>query len=164
MKALKYTILSYFLVPYNIWLSFIISYLWNCWKVINSETLNFVYVHKNSFWYHMWRGFFLCFLLFLPFCSYNILDPEIFSLNNSGTVLAREAADDNTAKPAPSLPEKSEETETQTCKNFYWCTTEISFNLSFSFSWFLTVLTSIISCSTSPLEKQSVMPRHRRHF
>lgn len=79
-------------------------------------------------------GVFLCFLLFLPFCSYNILDPEIFSLNNSGTVLAREAADDNTAKLTPSLPEKSEETETQTCKNFYWCTTEISFNLSFSFS------------------------------
>lgn len=25
MKALKYTILSYFLVPYDIWLSFIIS-------------------------------------------------------------------------------------------------------------------------------------------
>ncbi|XP_077034849.1 cilia- and flagella-associated protein 54 [Agelaius phoeniceus] len=46
--------------------------------------------------------------------SYNILDPEIFSLNNSGTVLAREAADDNTGKPTPSLPEKSEETETQT--------------------------------------------------
>ncbi|XP_074395684.1 cilia- and flagella-associated protein 54 isoform X4 [Zonotrichia albicollis] len=46
--------------------------------------------------------------------SYNILDPEIFSLNNSGTVLAREAADDNKGKPSPSLPEKSEDTETQT--------------------------------------------------
>ncbi|XP_059702721.1 cilia- and flagella-associated protein 54 [Haemorhous mexicanus] len=46
--------------------------------------------------------------------SYNILDPEIFSLNNSGTVLAREAADDNIGKPTPSLLEKSEETETQT--------------------------------------------------
>ncbi|CAN8211290.1 unnamed protein product [Coccothraustes coccothraustes] len=45
--------------------------------------------------------------------SYNILDPEIFSLNNSGTVLAREAADDNIRKPTPSLLEKSEETETQ---------------------------------------------------
>ncbi|XP_063010920.1 cilia- and flagella-associated protein 54 [Melospiza melodia melodia] len=46
--------------------------------------------------------------------SYSILDPEIFSLNNSGTVLAREAADDNTGKRTPSLPEKSEDTETQT--------------------------------------------------
>ncbi|XP_053799690.1 cilia- and flagella-associated protein 54 isoform X3 [Vidua chalybeata] len=46
--------------------------------------------------------------------SYNILDPEIFSLNNSGTVLAREAAEDNIGKPTPSLHEKSEVTETQT--------------------------------------------------
>lgn len=81
----------------------------------------------------MW-GLFWCFLLSLPFCSYNILDPEIFSLNNSGTVLAREVADDNIGKPTPSFLEKSEETETQTCKNFYWCTTEISFNLTFCFS------------------------------
>ncbi|XP_041330192.1 cilia- and flagella-associated protein 54 [Pyrgilauda ruficollis] len=46
--------------------------------------------------------------------SYNILDPEIFSLNNSGTVLAREAADDNLGKPTAPLLTKSEETETQT--------------------------------------------------
>ncbi|XP_064275850.1 cilia- and flagella-associated protein 54 isoform X2 [Passer domesticus] len=46
--------------------------------------------------------------------SYNILDPEIFSLNNSGTVLAREAADDNLGKPTTPLLTKSEETETET--------------------------------------------------
>uniref|UniRef100_H0ZED7 Cilia and flagella associated protein 54 n=1 Tax=Taeniopygia guttata TaxID=59729 RepID=H0ZED7_TAEGU len=40
--------------------------------------------------------------------SYNILDPEIFSLNNSGTVLARETVEDNIGKPTPSLLEKSE--------------------------------------------------------
>ncbi|XP_031363376.2 cilia- and flagella-associated protein 54 [Lonchura striata] len=46
--------------------------------------------------------------------SYNILDPEIFSFNNSGTVLAREAVEDNIGKPTPSLLEKAEVTETQT--------------------------------------------------
>ncbi|XP_068047777.1 cilia- and flagella-associated protein 54 isoform X1 [Anomalospiza imberbis] len=46
--------------------------------------------------------------------SCNILDPEIFSLNNSGTVLAREAAEDNIGKPTLSHVEKSEVTETQT--------------------------------------------------
>ncbi|KAF4791553.1 hypothetical protein TURU_129343 [Turdus rufiventris] len=46
--------------------------------------------------------------------SYNILDPEIFSLNNSGTVLAREAVEDNIGKPTPPLLEKSEVTETKT--------------------------------------------------
>uniref|UniRef100_A0A8C0UUS3 Cilia and flagella associated protein 54 n=1 Tax=Cyanistes caeruleus TaxID=156563 RepID=A0A8C0UUS3_CYACU len=62
---------------------------------------------------------------------YNILDPEIFSLNNSGTVLAKDAIEDNLGKSTTSLFEKSEGTETQTCKNFYWCTTEISFNFLF---------------------------------
>lgn len=74
---------------------------------------------------------FLCFLLFLPFCSYNILDPEIFSLNNSGAVLAREAVEDDIEKPTPPLLEKSDITETQSRKKFHWCTTEISFNLTF---------------------------------
>uniref|UniRef100_A0A8C3Y0P8 Cilia and flagella associated protein 54 n=2 Tax=Catharus ustulatus TaxID=91951 RepID=A0A8C3Y0P8_CATUS len=46
--------------------------------------------------------------------SYNILDPEIFSLNNSGTVLSREAVEDNIGKPTPPLLEKAEVTETQT--------------------------------------------------
>ncbi|XP_066039514.1 cilia- and flagella-associated protein 54 [Chamaea fasciata] len=46
--------------------------------------------------------------------SYNILDPEIFSLNNSGTVLARGSVKDNIGKPTPLLLEKSEVAETQT--------------------------------------------------
>ncbi|XP_015482778.1 cilia- and flagella-associated protein 54 isoform X2 [Parus major] len=46
--------------------------------------------------------------------SYNILDPEIFSLNNSGTVLAKDAIEDNLGKSTTSLFEKSEGTETQT--------------------------------------------------
>ncbi|XP_031963144.1 cilia- and flagella-associated protein 54 isoform X1 [Corvus moneduloides] len=45
--------------------------------------------------------------------SYNVLDPEIFSLNNSGTVLAREAVEDNLRKPTPSLLEKTETTKNQ---------------------------------------------------
>ncbi|KAM7056788.1 cilia- and flagella-associated protein 54 [Acridotheres tristis] len=49
--------------------------------------------------------------------SCNILDPEIFSLNNSGTVLVREAVEDNIGKPTPPLLEKSEVTETQTLKS-----------------------------------------------
>ncbi|XP_062348340.1 cilia- and flagella-associated protein 54 [Cinclus cinclus] len=49
--------------------------------------------------------------------SYNILDPEIFSLSNSGTVLAREAVEDNIGKPTPRLLEKSDVTETQTFKS-----------------------------------------------
>ncbi|XP_063252340.1 cilia- and flagella-associated protein 54 isoform X2 [Prinia subflava] len=49
--------------------------------------------------------------------SYSILDPEIFSLNNSGTVLMREAVEDKIEKPTPPLLEKSEMTETQTFTN-----------------------------------------------
>ncbi|KAM6301684.1 cilia- and flagella-associated protein 54 [Podargus strigoides] len=47
--------------------------------------------------------------------SYNILDPEIFSLNNSGTVLVREAAENNIRTPIPPLLKKSGMTEKQTC-------------------------------------------------
>ncbi|XP_051639987.1 cilia- and flagella-associated protein 54 isoform X3 [Manacus candei] len=46
--------------------------------------------------------------------SYNILDPEIFSLNNSGTVMVREATESNMRKPTPPLLEKLETTENQT--------------------------------------------------
>ncbi|XP_009880942.1 PREDICTED: uncharacterized protein CFAP54 [Charadrius vociferus] len=46
---------------------------------------------------------------------YNILDPEIFSLNNSGTVVVREAAENNTRTPTPPLLKKSGMTEKQTC-------------------------------------------------
>ncbi|KAM4902054.1 cilia- and flagella-associated protein 54 [Sylvia borin] len=49
--------------------------------------------------------------------SYSILDPEIFSLNNSGTVLVREAVEDNIGKPTPPLLEKSEVAETPTFTN-----------------------------------------------
>ncbi|KAL2309589.1 hypothetical protein Nmel_005802, partial [Mimus melanotis] len=49
--------------------------------------------------------------------SYNILDPEIFSLNNSGTVLVREAVEDNIGKTTPPVLEKSEVSETQTFKS-----------------------------------------------
>ncbi|XP_009947172.1 PREDICTED: uncharacterized protein CFAP54, partial [Leptosomus discolor] len=47
--------------------------------------------------------------------SYNILDPEIFSLSNSGTVLVREAVENNTRTPTPPLHKKSGITEKQTC-------------------------------------------------
>ncbi|XP_027535729.1 cilia- and flagella-associated protein 54 [Neopelma chrysocephalum] len=46
--------------------------------------------------------------------SYNILDPEIFSLNHSGTVMVREAIESNMRKPTPPLLEKLETTENQT--------------------------------------------------
>ncbi|KAM6417221.1 cilia- and flagella-associated protein 54 [Pluvialis apricaria] len=46
---------------------------------------------------------------------YNILDPEIFSLNNSGTVVVREAAENNTRTPTPPLLKKSGMTKNQTC-------------------------------------------------
>ncbi|KAM6320974.1 LOW QUALITY PROTEIN: cilia- and flagella-associated protein 54 [Aegotheles albertisi] len=46
--------------------------------------------------------------------SYNILDPEIFSLNNSGTVVVREAIEDNMKTPTLLL-KKSGTTEKQTC-------------------------------------------------
>ncbi|XP_076184787.1 cilia- and flagella-associated protein 54 [Aptenodytes patagonicus] len=47
--------------------------------------------------------------------SYNILDPEIFSLNNSGTVVVREAVENNMRTPTPPLLKKSGMTENQTC-------------------------------------------------
>lgn len=62
-------------------------------------------------------GVFLCFLLFLPFCSYSILDPELFSLSNSGTVVVREAVESNTRTPIPPLLKKSGMTEEQTRKS-----------------------------------------------
>ncbi|KAM9247075.1 LOW QUALITY PROTEIN: cilia- and flagella-associated protein 54 [Leptosomus discolor] len=49
--------------------------------------------------------------------SYNILDPEIFSLSNSGTVLVREAVENNTRTPTPPLHKKSGITEKQTCRD-----------------------------------------------
>ncbi|KAM6425269.1 LOW QUALITY PROTEIN: cilia- and flagella-associated protein 54 [Rhynochetos jubatus] len=48
--------------------------------------------------------------------SYNTLDPEIFSLNNSGTVVVREAVENNMRTPTPPLLEKSGMTENQTLK------------------------------------------------
>ncbi|XP_040412645.1 cilia- and flagella-associated protein 54 isoform X4 [Cygnus olor] len=39
--------------------------------------------------------------------SYNILDPEIFSLNNSGTVVVRESVENNRRTPTPFLLKKS---------------------------------------------------------
>ncbi|XP_010290005.1 PREDICTED: uncharacterized protein CFAP54, partial [Phaethon lepturus] len=47
--------------------------------------------------------------------SYSILDPEIFSLNNSGSVVVREAIENNMRTPTPHLLKKSGMTETQTC-------------------------------------------------
>ncbi|XP_010084236.1 PREDICTED: uncharacterized protein CFAP54, partial [Pterocles gutturalis] len=47
--------------------------------------------------------------------SYNILDPEIFSLNNSGTVVMREAVENNMRTPTPPLLTKSGMTKNQTC-------------------------------------------------
>jgi len=46
------------------------------------------------------------------------LDPEIFSLNNSGTVVVREAVENNMRTPTPPLLKKSGMTEKQTCKDF----------------------------------------------
>ncbi|XP_027743250.1 cilia- and flagella-associated protein 54 [Empidonax traillii] len=46
--------------------------------------------------------------------SYNILDPEIFSLNNSGTVMVREAIEINMRKPTPPLLERLETPEDRT--------------------------------------------------
>ncbi|XP_052630644.1 cilia- and flagella-associated protein 54 isoform X1 [Harpia harpyja] len=46
--------------------------------------------------------------------SYNILDPELFSLSNSGTVVVREAVESNMRTPIPPLPKKSGMTEEQT--------------------------------------------------
>ncbi|XP_037245608.1 cilia- and flagella-associated protein 54 [Falco rusticolus] len=47
--------------------------------------------------------------------SYNILDPEIFSLNNSGTVVVREAIENNMRTPTPPILKKSGVTEKQNC-------------------------------------------------
>ncbi|GAB0176593.1 cilia- and flagella-associated protein 54 [Grus japonensis] len=47
--------------------------------------------------------------------SYNILDPEIFSLNNSGTVVVREVIENDMGTPTPPLIKKSRVTEKQTC-------------------------------------------------
>ncbi|XP_009462277.1 PREDICTED: uncharacterized protein CFAP54 [Nipponia nippon] len=46
--------------------------------------------------------------------SYNILDPEMFSLSNSGTVVVREAIENNMRTPTPPLLKKSGMTEKQT--------------------------------------------------
>ncbi|XP_035756904.1 cilia- and flagella-associated protein 54 isoform X4 [Egretta garzetta] len=46
--------------------------------------------------------------------SYDILDPEIFSLNNSGTVVVREAVENNLKTTTPTLLKKSGMTEKQT--------------------------------------------------
>ncbi|KAM9292811.1 LOW QUALITY PROTEIN: cilia- and flagella-associated protein 54 [Morus bassanus] len=46
--------------------------------------------------------------------SYNILDPEIFSLNHCGTVVVREAVENNMRTPTPPLLKKSGMTEKQT--------------------------------------------------
>ncbi|KAM6383530.1 cilia- and flagella-associated protein 54 [Alca torda] len=46
---------------------------------------------------------------------YNILDPEIFSLNNSGTVVVREAAENNMKTPTSLLLKKAGMNEKQTC-------------------------------------------------
>ncbi|XP_010560285.1 PREDICTED: uncharacterized protein CFAP54 [Haliaeetus leucocephalus] len=46
--------------------------------------------------------------------SYSILDPELFSLSNSGTVVVREAVESNMRTPIPPLLKKSGMTEEQT--------------------------------------------------
>ncbi|XP_009702608.1 PREDICTED: putative uncharacterized protein C12orf63, partial [Cariama cristata] len=48
--------------------------------------------------------------------SYNILDPEIFSLNNSGTVVVREAIENNVRTPTSPLLKTSGMTKNQTYK------------------------------------------------
>lgn len=65
----------------------------------------------------LYPGVLLYFLIFLSFCSYSILDPEIFSLNNCGTIVVREAVE-NSIKPTPSVIIESGMTKEQIGKNF----------------------------------------------
>lgn len=85
------------------------------WK-LTFEKVNFICLYQNSLLFFFLPSFFP----FLPFCSYNILDPEIFSLNNSGTVVVRESVENNRRTPTPYLLKKSPSglTKKQTCKNF----------------------------------------------